>query len=268
MEWILLIAFIVISAAFMFFAASALRQPKDKQPYAKQEHIIEQQRREQFISIISHQLRTPLSIVRGYLEALANEDLGKLNDQQEEYVTEAKEINREMVDLVNRYLEVTSSKAKEITPEKAEFDLREFLEKATRHYETYAKASNIEFRSSVPQEKLFVYSDKKLLRNVLDNVINNAIKYSASSGIITLGISQDQKSYTISVADTGVGIPKEQHKEVFKKFFRGQNILHRSIAGSGLGLYIAKEYMTALSGDIRFESEEGKGTTVFIQLPK
>lgn len=145
--------------------------------------------------------------------------------------------------------------------------MKKFLETIIKHHEIYAKASNIEFRSRLPKEKITVNTDEKMLKQVVDNIIANAIKYTVQSGTVSINVENKDKQCIIGISDTGIGIPKDQHAEVFTKFFRAKNILHRSIAGSGLGLFIAKEYITALGGDIWFTSEEGKGTTVFISVP-
>lgn len=228
----------------------------------------EEERREQFISIISHQLRTPLSIVRGYLEALEDEDMGKLTGGQKEYLSEARQINTDMIDLVNRYLDVLSKDSESIEVHQENISLTAFLQDIAKHFSSYAKATNIEFALRLPKKDVHVSSDPQLLRNALNNIIQNAMKYTIGSGTITLSFSTTENETRITVSDTGIGIPQEQHDQVFTKFFRGKNIIHRSIAGSGLGLYVAREYIAALHGKIGFTSEEGKGTDVTITLPQ
>ncbi len=227
----------------------------------------EEERRGQFISIISHQLRTPLSIVRGYLEALEDGDMGKLTEGQKEYVSEASQINGDMIELVNRYLEILSTDSKTINVRPETFSISEFLKEIAKHFSSYAKATNVEIELDLPKKDIEATTDQQLLRNALNNIIQNSMKYTIGSGTITLRLAQAEKDVRITVSDTGIGIPKDQHKHVFTKFFRGKNIIHRSIAGSGLGLYVAREYITALHGNITFTSEEGKGTDVTITLP-
>lgn len=228
----------------------------------------EEERREQFISIISHQLRTPLSIVRGYLEALGDGDMGKLTDGQKEYVSEASKINGDMIELVNRYLDVLSTDSKTIKVNPETVSLSEFLKEVAKHFSSYAKATNVEIELDLPKQDVRATTDRQLLRNALNNIIQNSMKYTIGSGTITLRLVQTEKDVSITVSDNGIGIPKDQHAQIFTKFFRGRNIIHRSIAGSGLGLYIAREYITALRGDIAVTSEEGKGTDVRITLPR
>ncbi|MFA5030288.1 MAG: HAMP domain-containing sensor histidine kinase [Patescibacteria group bacterium] len=227
----------------------------------------EEERREQFISIISHQLRTPLSIVRGYLEALEDEDMGKFTGGQKEYLAGARQINANMIDLVNRYLDVLSKDSASIKVHTEKFSLSEFLQDIAKNFSSYAKATNVEFALHLPKKDTQITSDPQLLRNAINNIIQNSIKYTIGSGTITLTVHAGDINVSISISDTGIGIPKNQHDQVFTKFFRGKNIIHRSIAGSGLGLYIAREYITALHGKIGFTSEEGRGTEVTITLP-
>jgi len=227
----------------------------------------EEERREQFISIISHQLRTPLSILRGYLEALQNEDMGKLSEGQKEYLTEAGQINANMIDLVNRYMDILSQKTKDIKARPKPVALAGFLKSIAKQLAHYAKATNSEFALDLPKKEITIQTDEQLLRNALTNIIQNSIKYTLGSGTITLRLNSEGSHVHITVSDAGIGIPKDQQDQVFTKFFRGKNIIHRSIAGSGLGLYITQQYVAALKGDITFTSKEGKGTDVTIALP-
>lgn len=264
MEWILLFTSVAALLAFAVFIGIAF-QKKKTGPLSRKK---EEERREQFISIISHQLRTPLSIVRGYLEALEDEDMGKLTGGQKEYLSEARQINTDMIDLVNRYLDVLSKDSESIEVHKEDISLTSFLQDIEKHFSSYAKATNVEFSLRLPKKDVHISSDTQLLRNALNNIIQNSMKYTIGSGTITLSFSTTENEVRITVSDTGIGIPKEQHDQVFTKFFRGKNIIHRSIAGSGLGLYVAREYITALHGKIGFTSEEGKGTDVTITLPQ
>lgn len=239
-----------------------------KSPTHKKNQTNEEERREQFINIISHQLRTPLSIVRGYLEALESDDLGKLTDQQKEYVSEAGHINADMIDLVNRYVEAINTKAEKISLKKTAVNLNELLEVTVKHFHAYATAQNVEITCKTPKKAIILTTDKHLIISVIDTLMQNAMKYSVGSGTITLTLSEEEKGILITVDDEGVGIPTDQHDQIFKKFFRGKNIIHRSIAGNGLGLFVAKEYTEALGGTIDFTSQEGKGTSMRIHLPQ
>lgn len=227
----------------------------------------EEERREQFISIISHQLRTPLSIVRGYLEALDSQELGQLNDQQKEYISEAAHINADMISLVNKYVETLNTNAKRLSPNIKKINVSETLRNMARHFQSYATASNIEMKVDVPKKDIQIDTDAQMLNSILETLIQNSLKYTIAAGTITLTGRDETDVVTITVQDTGVGIPRDQHSEVFKKFFRGKNVIHRSIAGSGLGLFVAKEYIDALGGTITFNSTEGKGTTMTLSFP-
>jgi len=264
MELLWLIIIVVALAVGVGLTSFAYRKQKDA---GADLSIMPASQRDQFVSIISHQLRTPLSIVKGYLDALSHEDLGKLNIEQKEYIIEALHINEEMIALVNRYIEITTKGIDGITPQYAEVDCSDIVRQIVRRHAIFARATNVDLKATVPP-KILMRTDEHLLRNILDNVISNAVKYTVTSGSVTVIAKEQGTDVLISISDTGIGIPKDQHQQVFSKFFRAKNLLHRSSGGSGLGLFIVKEYVTKLHGKVWFESQEGKGSTFYISLPK
>lgn len=226
-------------------------------------------RRSSFISIISHQLRTPLSIIRGYLEALLTGDQGGLNDGQKEYVSEALEINKETIQLVNHYLEVVRLDREELTVHPEPVDLVAIIKREVEKLAPLARASNCEIEFKEPKKELSkVLADSYKMKQVIENILTNAIKYSGGRGKATINLEDDGDFILFRSEDNGVGIPADQREEVFTKFFRGENVIHKDTQGSGLGLYVAKTFINAQGGDIWLDSQVNKGTTVYFKLPK
>lgn len=262
MEWILLfitvvaIGFIGFLIAVLFLQRSRINKGSDEE------------RRQELVSVVSHQLRTPLSITRGYLESLKAGDKGPINSEQQEYIEEALQITKNTIDLVNRFLDAILVDKTMVQPHFSEVDIQGLMKKVTNHFSLLTSANNIDIHAELPKKPVVIKTDGSLVMSVLDNVISNAIKYSVASGIITLKVLDQGSHITISCTDTGVGIPEDQQKLVFQPFFRGRNILHQSIAGSGLGLFIAKQFTNILHGTLTLTTKEGKGTEVTIHLPK
>lgn len=228
-----------------------------------------EERRSGFISIISHQLRTPLSIIKGYLEGLLTGDQGAVNDGQKEYLQDALKVNRETVELVNDYLNVIKFDSEEIRLNVTEADLSELVAAEVAKFDSLARASNCILEFQPPRKQLPKVSiDVIKLKQVIENILTNAIKYSGGKGRAIISLEDREKEVIFSCKDNGVGIPADEQEAIFTKFFRARNILRKDATGSGLGLYLARVMVTAHGGKIWFESEENKGTTVFFTIPK
>ena len=223
----------------------------------------------EFVSLASHQLRTPLSAINWYTEMLLSEDAGAITDMQREYLGEVSRGSRRMVELVNALLNVSRIELGTFAVQPEPTDVVELardvinelkskiLEKKLRIEEVYAE--------NLP--KMMV--DPKLTRIVFQNLLTNAVKYTPEEGKISISIamSADETMFTIAVSDTGYGIPKEDQSRIFTKLFRASNIREKETDGTGLGLYIIKSIIEHSGGTVTFESEEGKGTTFTLTLP-
>lgn len=223
----------------------------------------------EFVSLASHQLRTPLSAINWYTEMLLSEDAGAITDMQREYLGEVSRGSRRMVELVNALLNVSRIELGTFAVQPEPTDVVELardvinelkskiLEKKLRIEEVYAE--------NLP--KMMV--DPKLTRIVFQNLLTNAVKYTPEEGKISISIamSADETMFTIAVSDTGYGIPKEDQSRIFTKLFRASNIREKETDGTGLGLYIIKSIVEHSGGTVTFESEEGKGTTFTLTLP-
>ncbi len=221
----------------------------------------------EFVSLASHQLRTPLSAISWFTEMLIAGDAGKLNKEQKKYLQEIYNGNRNMVELVNALLNVSRIELGTFTvePEKASVvDLVKDVIKLQKHQMDAKKiAIKEEYQSNLPDINI----DKKLTTMIFQNLISNAIKYTPEKGKITVTAKKDSSNLVVSVADTGMGIPEDQKDKIFTKLFRADNVRKTSTEGTGLGLYIVKSILKSTGGEVSFTSKEGKGTTFVVKIP-
>ena len=221
----------------------------------------------EFVSLASHQLRTPLSTINWYSEMLLAGDAGKINKEQKKYLDEIYTGNQRMVELVNALLNVSRLELGTFMVEPKPTDIIELAKSVVSGEEpnVFKRKINLIEKYDKKMPKLNV--DPKLLRMVFQNLISNAVKYTPEKGKIDFSIKKNKESVLITVADTGYGIPKKQQGEMFKKLFRADNIRALDTEGTGLGLYIVKSVVEHSGGKIWFESEENKGTTFYVELP-
>jgi PAS domain S-box-containing protein len=222
----------------------------------------------EFVSLASHQLRTPLSAVNWYSEMLINGDVGKLTQDQLKYMGEIYKGNQRMVDLVNALLDVSRIELGTfaIDPEKVNIiDLTKDIVKEIKHT---ADEKKILLKEDYGKNFPEILIDAKLFQIIIQNLLSNAVKYTPAKGTVTLTMSDRYPNIIIEVKDNGYGIPEAQKPQIFTKLFRADNVRAKDTEGTGLGLYIVKAIVERSGGKIWFESEENKGTTFFIELPK
>ncbi len=233
----------------------------------------------EFVSVASHQLRTPLTAINWYVEMLQAGDAGELNKEQKDFLDEIYNGSTRMVKLVNDLLNVSRIETGRLKIEPVPMQLETFIKNIIHELEVMAREHLSTVLFVKPEKSLpKIAIDETLMRQVVHNLITNAIRYStAEASTITVMLSQKENTYVISVSDSGIGIPKEVQGRIFEKFYRADNAREKEAEGSGIGLYIAKMIVEESGGTLRFESpnafrtikgeKEGYGATFFLSLP-
>jgi len=221
----------------------------------------------EFVSLASHQLRTPLSTINWYTEMLLSGDVGNVTKDQREYLEEVYTGSKRMSELVNALLNVSRIELGTFAIDPELTKIKDIVADVIKELGVMIKVGkitiNTRFGGSVPAIRL----DRKLMHIVIQNVLSNAVKYSRSGGSIKLSVKKKNNNILIEVADTGYGIPKNQQSKIFTKLFRADNIRERETTGTGLGLYIAKAILDSSNGRIWFKSAKNKGATFYVQIP-
>ena len=221
----------------------------------------------EFVSLASHQLRTPLSAIRWYSEMLLSKYVGELNEKQRQYMKEIYAGNLRMVELVNALLNVSRLDLGTFAIEPETVNLVEICESVLSELTPQITEKNQTVERIFAQAPSVYIADPKLLRIIFQNLLSNSVKYTQQGGAIAIEIGVRQNSLSIRVTDNGYGIPKSQHAKIFQKLFRADNVRQKDTEGTGLGMYIVKAIVESSGGQISFESEENHGTAFHISLP-
>ena len=223
----------------------------------------------EFVSLASHQLRTPLTAINWYIEMLQSKDVGVLNDKQNEYFSEIYKGSRRMVELLSDLLNVSRLETGRLKIEPISTDLKVFIQEVCKELQPLVLEIGCHLSLKLPEELPKVNVDQVLLRQVISNLLTNAIQYSGAkkAGQVIVSLDVSPKEYIISVKDNGIGIPKEVQSRIFEKFFRADNAHEIMADGNGLGLYLVKQIIDAFGGSIRFDSEAGRGAVFYVTIP-
>jgi signal transduction histidine kinase len=221
----------------------------------------------EFVSLASHQMRTPLSAVSWYTEMLLDGDAGKITAKQKQYLKEVYFMNRRMVELIDTFLSVSRLELGKLVADNKPVKVTEVAEYIIAEEKKAIQEKEILVEMHFDDTIGMITTDRKLLSIVFQNLLSNAVKYTPAHGRIDFSIQKEGSKLMVKVADTGMGIPEAQQAHIFKKMFRADNARAQDSEGTGLGLYIVKSIVELLKGEICFTSKEGVGTTFQITFP-
>jgi PAS domain S-box-containing protein len=223
----------------------------------------------EFISLASHQLRTPLSAIKTYTHMLNDGYMGELNDLQKSSLDTIINASNRMNELISTLLNITKIESGTILVNKKTINIDETLKELLPELNLMADTKGITFRVKVGTNgSLRIRTDALIIKEITTNLVSNAIKYTPDNGRVDIKVRPRKNDIVIEVHDNGWGIPEELKDKVFTKFFRGSNIIKRETNGTGLGLYLVKGLLDALGGKITFKSSEDEGTSFYISLPR
>lgn len=233
------------------------------------ERVVEASRiKSEFISIASHELKTPLSAIKWAIDLLLSYKKQGFSEEQREYLTAINDNNERLIKLTGDLLDISRIEGGifKLNPEKGSIIV--LIKDLVQEFQPLAKISNISLTFSPPDKEIpDVLFDAERIRVVLKNLIGNAIKYIKDKGNVDLSVARDGNKIIVRVKDTGVGIPQHDQSLIFNKFYRSSNKLLYQTQGAGLGLFIARAFVESSGGKIGFESDEKTGSTFWFSLP-
>lgn len=223
----------------------------------------------EFVSLASHQLRTPLTAISWYGEMLLKGEVGKLNKEQKEYLSKMYTSNERMIGLVGSLLNVSRVEMGTFVVDPKPHNLIKVATNVVGELKPLIIKKKIIFTKKYDKkcEHKKIKVDEKLVRIIIQNLLTNAIKYTPQKGTVSLEIKSQQKYVEIIVTDTGYGIPKKQQKDIYTKLFRADNIKTKDTEGTGLGLYLVKSILDSTGGKIWFTSRLNKGSEFHVTIP-
>jgi signal transduction histidine kinase len=260
----MLVCLFVVTAGI--YAYQQARERSEERVRLQQQEL--DQAMNEFLTLASHQLRTPISAISWFSEMLLHGDAGKLSAVQREHIAEIDESNKRSAAIVDAIIMVSNLQAGSLNVRLEPIDIpalcHEVLEEQLEKHRVVRK---LEFIEKYQPHFKKVGCDAALIRVIMRNLISNAIKYTPNGGKIEIAASHDEKFVRIAVSDNGYGIPKNEQNKIFAKLFRASNIKIKDTDGTGLGLFIVKAILEQVGGQITFESEENEGSTFTVLLP-
>lgn len=230
-----------------------------------------------FISIASHQLRTPLTSVRWYSEMLLDEDMGPLNKEQKEFANQVHEGALRLFQTIDTLLALSRLESGKLQQDLIKIDIKPFTEGILKDLEPLLREKNLDLSLEIPPDLPNVLMDRFMFREVVTNLVANSIRYTNMGGKIKVdfkkdgpsspGGSKSENQILCSVSDNGIGIPDEDKSKIFARFYRANNAIRKVPDGSGLGLSLVKSFVEKWGGRIWFESKLGEGTTFYFTIP-
>lgn len=234
--------------------------------------------RNEFVSTASHELRTPITAMEGYMELIENEKICKIDDKAKEYIDKARNTALGMSNLVKNLLAVTKIEEGKIQTNITHFSIHDLAAEVVEAMGPSAKKKELYLKIvEAPNQKirgekaigrsLNVIADREQIREVLYNLVENGLKFTVEGGV-AITITYDTDNATVEIADTGMGIAADGQKHLFEKFYRVDNTATREVGGTGLGLFITRSIVEMFGGNIWIESQVGKGTKFYFTIPR
>lgn len=223
--------------------------------------------KDEFLSMASHQLRTPLTSVKGYLSMVLEGDVGRITKTQRELLSEAFTSSERMVHLIHDFLNVSRLQTGKFALEVGEFDLRALVQMEVNSLQQVAASRQMKLEFVDKAGPTVLTIDETKLQQVVMNYIDNAIYYSHPDTTIIVELEKTKDNAVLRVKDTGIGVPESEQAQLFSKFYRASNARKQRPDGTGVGLYLAQKVISAHGGKVLFESKEGKGSMFGFQLP-
>lgn len=221
----------------------------------------------EFISMASHQLRTPLTSIKGYLDMVLAGDLGQINATQRAVLGEAFSSSERMVQLISDFLNISRLQTGKFLIDKRDTDMAQLVKDTAKLLKVVAQQRDLKLVLEIDKKLPMLSLDTEKFRQVVLNMIDNAIYYSPPNSQIKITLKQGDGSLIFTVKDSGIGVPESEKSRLFGKFFRGSNARKKRPDGTGVGLFLARKVVLAHGGEIIFESVEGQGSTFGFSLP-
>ncbi len=269
--------FFFVSFFSLLLVRSVLKEVRSKERLEKMAQSLHQanldlqkldKAKSEFISIASHQLRTPLSIIKGLASMISEGSFGELNPKVKEQIDKIYESNERLNKLVDSLLDLSHIEGGKIHFDFTKVDFAQMVESVVEELKLNAQKKSLSLNLRKTEETFFVKADEQKLRQVVLNLVDNAIKYT-SRGEIEVSLNKKDGFVFLKIKDTGIGMTGEEKKNLFQKFFRGANAPRLHTEGAGIGLYVAKKMIEEHQGEIWADSGgEGKGSAFFVKLPE
>ncbi|MCC2473597.1 envelope stress sensor histidine kinase HitS [Bacillus pacificus] len=219
--------------------------------------------RQEFVSNVSHEIQSPLTSIKGFARALQDNNLSE--EKREHYLTIIETETTRLSKLSQNLLKLTLLESEEYTPERVTYRLDQQLKQIVLNSEPLWAEKEIELELNL--EKVHITADQESMSQVWINLIHNSIKFTPNGGTITIQLKEYEKVVEVRIRDSGIGISKEQKQHIFERFYKADSSRNRAYGGSGLGLAIVKKVLDLHQGEIKVESEEGKGTEFIVCIP-
>jgi signal transduction histidine kinase len=264
-------AFMAVTAATFLVLGASIAERRRALETLRQAHeqVAEANRaKSEFLAVMSHELRTPLNAIAGYVELMSMEVADPVTPTQRNYLARIQNNERHLASMIEDVLSFAKVEAGRLSLTMQTVRVCEMLGSLEPLIDPELRQKELSFTCDPGDPSLIVRADPEKLRQILVNLLANAMKFTAAGGRIGVGAARVEDRIRMWVSDTGIGIPRDHLERVFEPFFQVEHGMARSHTGMGLGLAIARDFARAMGGDLRLESEPGKGTTASLELPR